>query len=248
MYVGATPRARPGGGKDACGRAWALWADCDSREAVDRLAAFEPAPTFTILSGGTDGGVAKTHAWWALREPLDRDDLEPALKRLAHRLGADPACAEIARVMRPPATLHRKDGQVRRVLCATSTLDVYTVADVTGALPVPLAEKPPAPRPRAGTEVRGDDPLRWIPATEYVPALLRQAPGRDGKVICPFHEDWIPSLHVYDDDRGWFCFQCQSGGSIVDLGARLYGITPRGRGYHNIRRRLADDLLGEQDA
>ena len=60
---------------------------------VDRLQAFEPTPTFIVRSGGLDGDVPKRHAWWALAEPLGRDVLEPALRRLVHHLGADPRCA-----------------------------------------------------------------------------------------------------------------------------------------------------------
>ena len=53
-----------------------------------------------------------------------------------------------------------------------------------------------------------------------------------------------PSLHAYEDPaRGWFCFGCQRGGTIIDLGAALYRLEARGAGYREIRRRLAADLL-----
>ena len=70
--------------------------------------------------------------------------------------------------------------------------------------------------------------------------------GRDGKAQCPWHgggDERTPSLHCYDDG-GFYCYGCGVGGSIIDLGARLYGLEPRGRGFHEIRRRLAADLLG----
>jgi CHC2-type zinc finger protein len=248
VYVGAVPRRRAGGGKDACGRAWALWADCDSRQAVDALMAFTPEPTFVVMSGGTEGSVPKRHAWWALREPLDRDDAERALARLARHLDADAACAEVARVMRPPATLHRKHGEVRRVTVARASAVVHDPGAVVAHLadPPPRAAAPPRPPPAA--LLLADDPLRLIPATEYVRALTGRELGRDGKVACPFHANGTPSLHVYGDGQGWFCFGCDAGGSVIDLGAHLYGITPRGRGYNDIRRRLAADLLAEHDA
>lgn len=87
-----------------------------------------------------------------------------------------------------------------------------------------------------------DDALQAIPATLYVAALTGQEPGRDGKICCPFHADTAPSLHVYPGERGWVCFGCRRGGTIIDFGAALYGIEPRGRGFHEIRRRLRDDL------
>jgi DNA primase len=65
-------------------------------------------------------------------------------------------------------------------------------------------------------------------------------------VCCPFHaggEERTPSLHVYPNDRGWACFGCGRGGTIVDFGAHLYGIEPRGGGFHELRRRLVSELV-----
>jgi len=62
-------------------------------------------------------------------------------------------------------------------------------------------------------------------------------PNASGKIVCPFHEDTDPSLHVYDE-TGWSCFGCGRGGTIIDLGAAMWNIEPRGKGYHEIRRRL----------
>jgi hypothetical protein len=102
------------------------------------------------------------------------------------------------------------------------------------------------PRPdRQPLPDRRGDALTTIPATEYVAVLLGLTLGRDGKVVCPFHDDHAPSLHAYDEpDRGWCCYGCNRGGSIIDFGAHLYGIEPRGAGFHEIRRRLAADLMG----
>ena len=249
VYVGAVPRCRDSGGKDACGPARVLWVDCDTWASVDRLLDFTPAPTLTVCSGGIDPeeGTEKVHAWWALREPLEHELAERALRRLAHHLGSDPAVAEVARVMRPPGTTHRKGGEPRPVTVEDSGFvgHARTAVDVVGLLDDPPRPTRPAATPQSSTSLRSDDdPLRDIPAATYVPLLTGQQLGRDGKVQCPFHEDWNPSLHAYDSDGGWYCFQCREGGSIIDLGARLYGIEPRGRGFHDIRRRLAADLLG----
>ncbi len=82
-----------------------------------------------------------------------------------------------------------------------------------------------------------------IPPPIYVEALTGRAVGRDGKVACPFHDDGTPSLHVYEDaERGWACFGCGRGGTIIDFGAELFGIEPRGADYHRIRERLEADL------
>jgi hypothetical protein len=113
-------------------------------------------------------------------------------------------------------------------------------------LPGWLAALVPAKRPKTQRQA-GQDVLQQIPASEYLPALTGRAVGRDGKALCPFHEERTPSLHAYEDPaRGFYCFGCRAGGSIIDFGARLYGIDPRGAGFLEIRRRLAADLLGGQ--
>ena len=69
------------------------------------------------------------------------------------------------------------------------------------------------------------------------------------RVAYGLHDDWNPSFHVYPTaEQGWACFQCDNGNgrvagrSIVDLGARLYGIDPRGD-YPALLRRLGHELL-----
>jgi hypothetical protein len=56
------------------------------------------------------------------------------------------------------------------------------------------------------------------------------------------HDDHTPSLQLYEHD--WYCYgACRTGGSIYDLGARLYGLGTRGRGFLELRQRLADEVL-----
>lgn len=51
---------------------------------------------------------------------------------------------------------------------------------------------------------------------------------RHGNAICPFHGDTKKSLKVYADPaRGWHCFGCNAGGSVIDFAMRWYGITFR---------------------
>jgi hypothetical protein len=92
VYVGCAPRTRRHGGRDAVNRAFVLWADCDGEAAVAALADFEPAPSIVIASGT----ASNCHAYWPLAEPLERDDVERANRRLAHALGADLASADCA--------------------------------------------------------------------------------------------------------------------------------------------------------
>lgn len=100
--------------------------------------------------------------------------------------------------------------------------------------------RPPATSARA---IDASDTLLMLPATTYVPLLTGRELNAAGKCICPFHHETEPSLQAYPASRGWACFGCQRGGTIVDLGAHLWGISPRGRGYWDLRRRLTDELL-----
>jgi hypothetical protein len=51
VYVGCAPRSRRAGGLDAIARAWVLWVDCDSPQAVAALARFTPPPSIVLRSG-----------------------------------------------------------------------------------------------------------------------------------------------------------------------------------------------------
>lgn len=48
------------------------------------------------------------------------------------------------------------------------------------------------------------------------------AVNREHKACCPFHADRAPSMHVYDDDRGWWCFVCNEGGDVIEFTMRLF--------------------------
>lgn len=51
-------------------------------------------------------------------------------------------------------------------------------------------------------------------------------PSRTGFLQCPFHQgDKHGSLKVYDGERGWHCFGCGRGGSVIDFVMELFGLT-----------------------
>ena len=236
VYVGCAPRTRRHGGRDAVDRAFVLWADCDGEDAVAALAEFEPAPAIVIASGSG----SNRHAYWPLAEPLARDEVERANRRLAHALGADPASADAARILRVPGTLSWKHDPPTPVDAIRLDTDRRVNAtDVVGSLP-----DPPAPAPARTTIVpvahRGDDRLLAIAPEVYVRRLLGVDVPRHRKVPCPFHEDRHASLHVYETaERGWYCFgACRRGGTIYDLAAPLYGYTARGEDFLKLRAEL----------
>jgi len=234
VYVGCAPRARRHGGRDAVKRAFVLWADCDGEDAVEALRDFEPQPSIVIASGTG----SNCHAYWPLVQPLARDEVERANRRLAHALGADPASADAARILRVPSTLSHKHEPPTPVDPIRLDADRrFDAADVVGSFPDP-------PTPRRTTiipaEHRGDDPLLAIAPDVYVRRLLGVEVPRYRKVPCPFHQDRQPSLHVYETaQRGWYCFgRCRRGGTIYDLAAPLYGYTARGEDFLRLRAEL----------
>ena len=236
VYVGCAPRTRRHGGRDAVDRAFVLWADCDGEDAVAALHDFEPSPAIVIASGSG----SNCHAYWPLTQPLGRDEVERANRRLALALGADPASADAARILRVPGTRsHKHDPPTAVDAIRLDTSRPVDAADVVGSLP-----DPPAPTPRRGPVMsaarRGDDPLLAIAPDLYVRRLLGVDVPRHRKVPCPFHEDRHASLHVYETaERGWYCFgACRRGGTIYDLAAPLYGYTARGDDFLRLRTEL----------
>jgi hypothetical protein len=203
---------------------------------VAALGDFEPAPAIVIGSGT----ASNCHAYWLPTEPLERGELERANRSLAYVLGADPASADAARILRVPGTLSHKHQPPTPVDAIRLEFGQRVkAADVVGALPDPPAPArstfTPAPAP-----ARRDDPLLAIAPEVYVRRLLGVEVPRHRKVPCPFHDDRHASLHVYETaERGWYCFgACRRGGTIYDLAAPLYGYTARGEDFVRLRAEL----------
>jgi hypothetical protein len=231
VYVGCAPRLRHAGDGSSLGQAWVLWVDCDGAASVARLAAFLPAPAVVVRSGT----ATNVHAYWPLVRPLAPDEATAANRQLAGVLGADARSADATRILRAPGTRNFKHDPPRAV-----TLDRFkparrfTVAQLVATTAMGTSTAAASSEARASAV--DDDPLRRIPPGVYVQALTGQPVERDGKVTCPFHEDHTPSLHVYErPEQGWYCFGCGRGGSIYDLAAELYGVSPRGRGFVRLR-------------
>jgi hypothetical protein len=232
VYVGCAPRTRRHGGRDAVARAFILWADCDGEHAVDALEQFEPQPSIVIASGSG----RNCHAYWPLTEPLAAGEIERANHRLAHALGADPASADAARILRLPATYSHKHQPPAPVEALRLHVDRRMPADdVVGGLADP--PRPPRANAPAADAHRGDDPLLAIAPDVYVQRLLGVEVPRHRKVRCPFHPDRHASLHVYETaERGWYCYgRCRRGGTIYDLAAPLYGYDARGEDFRRLR-------------
>lgn len=64
---------------------------------------------------------------------------------------------------------------------------------------------------------------RLVPMTRAAPFYGVEV-GAGGYARCPFHGEKTGSLKVYDGDRGWHCFGCHKGGSVIDFVMELYGL------------------------
>ena len=45
-----------------------------------------------------------------------------------------------------------------------------------------------------------------------------------GFTQCVFHQEKTASLKIYSGNRGWHCFGCGAGGSVIDFVERLFGV------------------------
>ena len=48
--------------------------------------------------------------------------------------------------------------------------------------------------------------------------------NRRGTCLCPFHTDKHPSLKIYENDKGYFCFACGSGGDVIKFVGELFNL------------------------
>jgi len=66
--------------------------------------------------------------------------------------------------------------------------------------------------------------IRRSVTARQVAELLGLAPNRAGFCKCPMHGEKTGSLKLYPGDRGWYCFGCHQGGSVIDLVMQYYGM------------------------
>lgn len=243
VYVGVALRDGGGdGGKQSISGSHLLYIDRDHSRTQQQLARFQCPPTMEVASG-TPG---HRHLYWQLDERAPSEQVESANCRIARLLDGDPACVDVARILRPPGTLNHKHDPPTRVSLLAHRPDArYTLTELLSVLP-PI-ERVPGREQRHAREGRRDDPLQQIAPAHYVRLLTGLAPGRDGKIACPFHSDRTPSLHVYDTpEQGWACYGCRTpdskprGGDIYSLASLLWSIPARGRDFIELRARLDD--------
>ena len=55
-----------------------------------------------------------------------------------------------------------------------------------------------------------------VPITDFISGGMIAHRNR-AVTICPFHSEKQPSLTIYLDQNSWWCYSCQSGGSVVNF-------------------------------
>ena len=58
-----------------------------------------------------------------------------------------------------------------------------------------------------------------------------------GLCRCPFHDDRSPSMKIYPDGRGYYCFACGTGGDVIKFVGSLFGLK-----NEEAARRLIEDF------
>lgn len=69
--------------------------------------------------------------------------------------------------------------------------------------------------------------IRQAVSMDTVLAWYGLEPNRAGFIPCPFHGDTDPSLKVFPSGRGWHCFGCGLGSSVIDFVMHMEGLTFR---------------------
>jgi hypothetical protein len=99
-------------------------------------------PGLRVLTG------AGLHGYWRTEKPLEGldelDQAEACMRVLAHYFGADPAVAEVARLMRLPGTFNWKYGEARKVMLAQSVVVPIDIFDERLCPGKPLVELAPS--------------------------------------------------------------------------------------------------------
>lgn len=90
----------------------------------------------------------------------------------------------------------------------------------------------------AGCRSNVAEQIRQLLTTQEVAERYGFVPNRSGYIQCPFHRgDDHGSLKIYDGTRGWHCFGCGAGGSVIDFVMRLFDI-----GFQQACIRLSSDF------
>lgn len=68
------------------------------------------------------------------------------------------------------------------------------------------------------------DAVKRSVTARQVAELLGLEVDSHGFCKCPLHGEKTSSMKIYPGSRGWYCFGCHQGGSVIDLVMAYYGL------------------------
>ena len=168
VYVGVVLReGRTYGGKAAIGGSHLLYIECDEPDAAERLGGFAYAPSMIVASGSP----GHLHIYWCLQGRASTAQVESANRRLALALRGDPACVDIARVLRPPSTLNHKHRPPLAVRLLEHHTDArYELHELTYDLTSACWRTPPRTGPARFSAPSTKTPIRAFSSTPMAPS------------------------------------------------------------------------------
>lgn len=69
------------------------------------------------------------------------------------------------------------------------------------------------------------DTIRQSVTAYQVGEALGLRPDRSGRCKCPLHESLRENMKLWQDDRGFYCFQCNAGGDVIKLVQQVQGVS-----------------------
>lgn len=134
VYFGIFTRSQ-GGKRENVREVVCFFADMDFKgydfgeaEATNTLDAFSPKPSLVVSSGNG------YHVYWFLDKPIENayeheHEIKAILKGIAGKLNADPAVADIARILRLPNTNNHKTNPPKQVVVKSHSGKTYPISD-----------------------------------------------------------------------------------------------------------------------
>jgi hypothetical protein len=190
IYVGANPRARPGGTRNTdVPLARCLLVDFD-HTTIDQVrpalaSAGLPEPTLILASGH---GI---HCYWRLAEPMtDLDAWRGAQRALIGLVRSDPKITDPARIMRLPGFTNHKAPVARSCVVDSDPTRRYALADLVGTVraSLPMTRDHTRTRTHAHKQHRTAAPARETVTVQELLGLARDlrdfADGRQTWSFC----------------------------------------------------------------
>jgi RepB DNA-primase from phage plasmid len=181
VYVGVVLRDRAQRGKAAIGGSRLLYIESDDLRAGERIAEFPYTPAMIVASGSP----GHLHCYWQLHERARNAEVESANRRLAYALHGEPACSDIARMLRPPRTFNHKHAPPVPVTLLKFDADAcHALTEQLPADPQPITATGTTAACRVDRTAL-DRQLLEIPAVQYVRVLANLEPSRAGSGLQP---------------------------------------------------------------